>query len=59
MVYSKCHCSPTFCWTLTICSFSLGPIGKELPFGFPINAVLLNAVLIVCAPFPFGVWGTM
>ena len=22
-------------------------------------AVLLNTVLIVCAPFPFGVWGRM
>ena len=29
------------------------------PFGFPLVLLLFQAVLIVCFPFPFGVWGRM
>ena len=47
--------------SLTICSFfriALLPCaGKELTSWLSAYAVLLNAVLIGCVPFPFGVWG--
>ena len=33
--------------------------GKELSSWLSICAVLLHAVLNVCVPFPFGVWGRM
>ena len=34
-------------------------LGKELTSWLSACALLLNAVLIVCAPFTFGVWGRM
>ena len=33
--------------------------GKELTSWLSAYAVLLNVVLIVCAPFPFGIWDRM
>ena len=30
MVYSKCHCSSTFCLSMTFCSFNLGELGGHL-----------------------------
>ena len=33
--------------------------GKELSSWLSACAVLHYAILIVCAPFPFGVWGRM
>ena len=32
------------------------PAGKELTSLLSVYAVLLNAILIVCVPFPLGVW---
>ena len=34
-------------------------VGKELTSWLSACAVLLYAVLIVCVPFPYGVWGRM